>query len=71
MAQSTHRAMLCWLVYLTTHEVGRLVPLRGLPVLPVLCIYFGQKVTTALLESVNGENDHRKYFMINLHEKIC
>ena len=27
-------------------------------------------VTTALLESAEGENDCRKYFMINLHERM-
>ena len=34
-----------------------------------LCIFIFQKLTTAIVESVEGENDHRKYFMINLHEK--
>ena len=29
-----------------------------------------QKLTTALLELAEGENDRRKYFMINLHERI-
>ena len=55
-----------WLVYLTTHLLGRLSPLSGKP---VLCTFFHQKLTTALLESA-GENDRRKYFMINLHERM-
>ena len=38
-------------VYLTTHLLGRLSPLSGYP---VLCIFFRQKLTTALLESAEG-----------------
>ena len=38
-------------VYLTTHLLGRLSPLSGLP---VLCTFFRQKLTTALLESAEG-----------------
>ena len=38
-------------VYLTTHLLGRLSPLSGLP---VLCTFFRQKLTTALLESGEG-----------------
>ena len=53
-------------VYLTTHLLGRLSPLSGQP---VLCTFFRQKLTTALLESAR-KNDHRKYFMINLHERM-
>ena len=48
-------------VYLTTRLLGRLSPLSGL-----LCTFFRQKLTTALLESAEG----RKYFMINLHERM-
>ena len=33
-----------------------------------MCTFFRQKLTTALLES--AENDCRKYFMINLHERM-
>ena len=35
-----------------------------------LCAFFGQKLTTALLESAEGRKWLRKYFMINLHERI-
>ena len=38
-------------VYLTTLLLGRLSPLSGLP---VLCTFFRQKLTTALLESAEG-----------------
>ena len=38
-------------VYLTTRLLGRLSPLSGLP---VLCTFFCQKLTTALLESAEG-----------------
>ena len=38
-------------VYLTTRLLGRLSPLSGLP---VLGIFFRQKLTTALLESAEG-----------------
>ena len=38
-------------VYLTTRLLGRLSPLCGLP---VLCTFFRQKLTTALLESAEG-----------------
>ena len=37
--------------YLTTHLLGRLSPLSSLP---VLCTFFRQKLTTALLESAEG-----------------
>ena len=59
-------------VYLTTLVLGRLSPLS---VYSVLCTFFRQKLTTALLESAEGrgwprkgENDRRKYVMINIHE---
>ena len=45
-------------VYLTTCLLGRLSPLSGLP---VLCRFFCQKLTTALLESTG-------YFMINPYD---
>ena len=38
-------------VYLTTRLLGSLSPLSGLP---VLCTFFRQKLTTALLESAEG-----------------
>ena len=38
-------------VYLTTRLLGRLSPLSGSP---VLCTFFPQKLTTALLESADG-----------------
>ena len=43
----------CWAqwVYLTTCLLGRLSPLSGWP---ILCTFFCQKLTTALLESVEG-----------------
>ena len=40
-----------WSVYLTTHLLGRLSPLSSSP---VLCTFFRQKLTTALLESAEG-----------------
>ena len=54
-------------VYLTTSLLGRLSPLSGLP---VLCTFFRQKLTTALLDQRKAENDHRKYLMINLHKRM-
>ena len=38
-------------VYLTTRLLGRLSPLSGYS---VLCTFFRQKLTTALLESADG-----------------
>ena len=38
-------------VYLTTRLLGKLSPLSGSP---VLCTFFRQKLTTALLESAEG-----------------
>ena len=38
-------------IYLTTRLLGRLSPLSGLP---VLCTFFRQKLTTALLELAEG-----------------
>ena len=64
---NTMGSCLAWSVYLTTRLLGRLGPLSGLP---VLCTFFRQKLTTALLESGKGETDRRKYFMINLHERM-
>ena len=64
---NTMGSCLVWSVYLTTRLLGRLGPLSGLP---VLCTFFRQKLTTALLESGKGETDRRKYFMINLHERM-
>ena len=52
-------------VYLTTHILGRLSPLSGSP---VLCTFFRQKLP--FLNQRKGENDRRKYFMINLHERM-
>ena len=45
----------------------RLSPLRGKP---VLCTFFCQKLTTALLESVEGREWRRNYFMISLHKRM-
>ena len=39
-------------VYLTTHLLGRLSPLSGLP---VLCTFFCQRLATALLDSAEGK----------------
>ena len=66
MAQSWLQSCRAQSVYLTTRLLGRLSPLSSSP---VLCTFFRQKLTTALLEW-KGENDHRKYFMINLHERM-
>ena len=46
-------------VYLTTRLLGRLSPLSGLP---VLCIFFCQKLTNALLESAEGREWLQKTF---------
>ena len=55
---------------------GRLSPLSGYL---VLCTFFHQKLTTVSGERMctilgnnqrEGENDHRKYFMINLYERM-
>ena len=54
-------------VYLITRLLGKLCPLSGLP---VLCTFFRQKLITAFLESAEGRDDRRKYFMINLHERM-
>ena len=35
-----------------------------------MCTFFPLKLTTALLESAE-RNDRRKYFKINLHERMC
>ena len=48
-------------VYPTTLLSGRLSSLNAYP---VLCAFFRQKLTTALLEKQKEENDRRKYFMI-------
>ena len=53
-------------VYLTTLLLGRLHSVSGLP---VLCTFFCQKLTTALLDTA-GENDFRKYFKINHHGRM-
>ena len=47
-------------VYLTTPLLGRLSPLSGSP---VLCTFFRQKLTTALLESAEG----RDYLTMQRH----
>ena len=54
-------------VYLTTRLLGRLSPLSGKS---VLCTFFHQKLTTALLNQRKGESNRRKYFMITLHERM-
>ena len=46
-------------VYLTTRLLGRLSPLSGSP---ELCTFFRQKLTTALLESVEGREWSLKIF---------
>ena len=50
---NTIRSFWAWSVYLTTLLLGRHSPLNGSP---VLCTFFCQKLTTALLDSVEGEN---------------
>ena len=49
-------------VYLMTQLLGRFSPLSGLP---VLCTFFRQKLTTALLESVEG----REWLQKILHDQ--
>ena len=56
-----------WSVYLTTLLLGRLSPLSGKP---VLCTFIRQKRQLPFLNQQKGENDRRKYFMINLHERM-
>ena len=51
-------------VYVTTRLLGRLSPLSGKP---VLCTFFHQKLTTALLESAKGDYDGlQMYVHINI-----
>ena len=60
-----------WSVYLTTHLLGRPSPLSSLP---VLCTFFRQKLTTALLESAKGTewsqkilyDQHRNVFISSM-----
>ena len=60
---------LCWAwsIYLTTLLLGRLRPLSGWP---VLCTFFARNWQLPFLNQRKGENDRRKYFMINLIERI-
>ena len=53
-------------VYLTTLLLGRLSPLSGWP---VLCTFFHQKLTTALLEPAEEGEWPWKYFMIKSPHK--
>ena len=50
----------CWVrsVYLPTHLLGRLSPLSA------------TNWQLPFLNQQKGKNDHRKYFMINLHERM-
>ena len=51
-------------VYLTTLLLGRLSPPSG-------CTHcFTSNLQLPFLNERKGENDHRKFFMINLHERI-
>ena len=55
-------------VYLTTLSLGKLSPLSGEP---VLCTFFCQKLTTALLESTEGREWPQKFFSwSDLHERM-
>ena len=54
-------------VYLTTRLLGRLSPLSGWP---VLCTFFRRNWQLPFLNQQKGENDCRKYFMINLHKRM-
>ena len=49
-------------VYLTTRLLGRLSPLSGYS--------FARNWQLPFLNQRKGENDHWKYFMINLHESL-
>ena len=54
-------------VYLTTRLLGRLSPLSG----NQYCAHsFARNWQLPFLNQRKGENDHRKYFMINLHERM-
>ena len=59
----------CWVqsVYLTTLLLGRLSPLSSKP---VLCAFIARNWQLPFLNQRKGENDSRKYFMINLHERM-
>ena len=59
----------CWVrsIYLATLLLGRLSPLNDWL---VFCTFFCQKLTTALLESAEGSDDRRKYFIIYLHKRM-
>ena len=56
-----------WSVYLTSLLLGRLIPLSGLY---IMHIFFARNWQLPFLNQRKGENDRRKYFMINLHERI-
>ena len=54
-------------VYLTTLFLGRLSPLNGYQ---YSSTFFLQKLRMLFLNQQKIENDHRKYFMINLHDRM-
>ena len=58
----------CWAqsVNVTTLLLGRLSPQRGKP---ILCTFFARNWQLSFLNQQKGENDRRKYFMINLQER--
>ena len=54
-------------VYLTTRLLGRLSPLN----VNQYCAHsFARNLQLPFLNQRKGENDRRKYFMINLHERM-
>ena len=57
-------------VYLTTLFLGQISLLSGWAVF-VLSLSFARNWQMPFLNQRKGENDCRKYFMINLHEKKC
>ena len=64
-----------WSVYQTTCLLGRLSPLSGYPVISIMHILLpetdnGRNWQLPFLNQQKGENDHRKYFMINIYERM-
>ena len=62
------RVMSSWSVYLTTLFPGQVWSSKQLT---CICEHsFARNWQLPFLDQQKGENDHRKYFMINLHERL-
>ena len=56
--------------YLITLFLGRLSPLSSLPVFVKIRLQKNNHSLLPFLNQLKRENDHRKYFTINLHERM-